>query len=169
MALPQSTPLLVDAPLVRGVPLRGLHPPVSIVVELNPVHKQNHSLYRQFGSRTVRVPAHSCRFCYDECVWQRQAVRADSGARRVFVKHVVPAVIKPARTLWNEVIGFIFMCIGVMFGFKTGRLYLDFASAAPEGKGDRLRPLGPGDLSAPLLMAYFAVTSFLRARKISRS
>ena len=30
---------------------------------------------------------------------------------RVFVKHVVPAVIKPARTLWNEVIGFIFICV----------------------------------------------------------
>jgi hypothetical protein len=133
-------------------------------VELNPVHKQNHCLYRQFASRTVRVPADSCRFCYDEFVWQRQAVRTG----RQFVKHVVPAVIKPARTLWNEVIGFIFMCIGVMFGFKTGRLYLDFASAAPEEKGTAFIRLALATFCT-VLMAYFALTSFLRARKISRS
>ena len=171
MALPQSTPLLVDAPLVRGVPLRGLHPPVSIVVERNPVHKQNHSVYRQFGVRRVRVPSQSCRFCYDEGVWQRQAVRTGRQAvhtGRQFVKHVVPAVIKPARTLWNEVIGFVFLCIGVMFGFKAGRLYLDFANSTAEGKGTAFVRLALAT-ACTLLMAYFALTSFLKARKISRS
>ena len=161
----------MDAPLARDVPLRGLHPPVPIVVEPTPVHKQNHSLYRQFAGRSVRVPSHSRLFCYDEVVWQRQAVRSGRQAvrtGRVFVKHVVPAVIKPARTLWNEVIGFVFMCIGVMFGFKTGRLYLDFAAAAPEGKGAALVRFALA-AGCTLLMAYFAFTSFLRARRISRS
>jgi hypothetical protein len=104
-------------------------------------------------------------------VWQRQAVRSGKQAvrtGRVFVKHVVPAVIKPARTLWNEVIGFVFMCIGVMFGFKSGRLYLDFAHAVPEAKGAALVRLALAT-ACTVLMAYFAISSFLKARKISRS
>jgi len=104
-------------------------------------------------------------------VWQRRAVRTGRQAvhtGRVFVKHVVPAVIKPARTLWNEVIGFIFLCIGVMFGFKAGRLYLDFAGAALEEKGTALVRLLLATFCT-LLMAFFAVTSFLKARRISRS
>ena len=60
------------------------------------------------------------------------------------------------------------MCIGVMFGFKTGRLYLDFVNAAPESKGTALVRLALATFCT-LLMAYFAVTSFLRARRISRS
>ena len=65
-------------------------------------------------------------------------------------------------------IGFVFMCIGVMFGFKAGRLYLDFANSAPEGKGSALVRLALAT-ACTLLMAYFAITSFLKARRISRS
>ena len=77
---------------------------------------------------------------------------------REFVKHVVPAVLKPARTLWNEVIGFLFLCLAVIFGFNCVRAYL-----ADEG--------AKVFLAAPLtvVMAWFGITSFLRARKISRS
>ena len=104
-------------------------------------------------------------------MWQRQAVRSGRQAvktGRVFVKHVVPAVIKPARTLWNEVIGFVFLCIAVMFGFKVGRLYLDFAAAAPADKGAAIVRLSLA-VFCTLLMAYFGITSFLKARRISRS
>jgi len=87
---------------------------------------------------------------------------------RVFVKHVVPAVIKPARTLWNEVIGFVFSCIAVMFGFRTGRLYLDYVATDPAGQGPAMGRFVLA-LACTLLMLYFAVTSFLRARRISRS
>lgn len=97
-------------------------------------------------------------------MWQRLAVRHG----REFVKHVVPAVIKPARALWNEVIGFIFFCIAVTFGFRTGRLYLDYLSSVPNDKGAAMGRLVLAGL-ATLLMAWFAVTSFLRARRISRS
>jgi hypothetical protein len=86
----------------------------------------------------------------------------------VFVKHVVPAVIKPARTLWNEVIGFIFLCIAVMFGFRAGRLYMDYTATAPDQQGAAMGRLVLAAAST-LLMAYFALTSFLRARRISRS
>ena len=104
-------------------------------------------------------------------MWQRVAARQGRQAARhgrEFVKHVVPAVIKPARTLWNEVIGFIFLCIGVMFGFKAGRLYLDYAAAAPADKGAGLVRFCLAAFCT-LLMVWFGVTSFLRARKIARS
>jgi len=92
-------------------------------------------------------------------MWKRVAAR--HGAQ--FVKHVVPAVMKPARVLWHEVIGFVFLCIGVIFGSKSISLYHDFAS----GSGhlfNVILAIGP-----TLLMLYFGITSFLRARKISRS
>ena len=103
-------------------------------------------------------------FCYDVGVWKHLTARN----AREFVKHVVPAILKPARTLWNEVIGCVFMCLAVMFGFRAGRLYLDFSRGTTETVN---ADLGRFLLAAfcTLLMLYFGVTSFLRARKISRS
>ncbi len=77
---------------------------------------------------------------------------------RQFVKHVLPAVIKPVHTLWNEVIGFLFLCLAVIFGFNAVRAFLAH-------EGARLL------LAAPLtlIMGWYGVSSFLRARKISRS
>ena len=98
----------------------------------------------------------------------RVAGRIAARHGREFVRHVVPAVIKPARTLWNEVIGFLFLCIAVMFGFKTGRLWMDYAKAGPaDAFGGVFRLMLAGFCT--LLMLWFGVTSFLRARKISRS
>ena len=77
---------------------------------------------------------------------------------RQFLHHVVPAVLKPARTLWNEVIGFLFICLAVVFGFNGVRAYLANETAKLF-------------LAAPLtvIMGWYGVSSFLRARKISRS
>ena len=87
---------------------------------------------------------------------------------RVFVKHVVPAVIKPARTLWNEVIGFVFTVFAVTFGFRAGRMFLDYQVAPPENQPRELLGfVGLGCLA--LVMSYFAITSFLKARRIARS
>ncbi len=97
-------------------------------------------------------------------MWQRLAVRHG----REFVKHVAPAVIKPARTLWNEVIGFIFICLAVPFGGKAIRLFLDYSSAAPADKGGALVRVVLA-LFCTVLMTWFGVSSFLRARRISRS
>jgi hypothetical protein len=87
---------------------------------------------------------------------------------REFVKHVVPAVVKPARTLWNEVIGFIFFCLAVYCGSGLVRSYMKLDSASPEAFSGHLFRLVLSAL-ATMLMLYFAITSFLRARKISRS
>jgi hypothetical protein len=77
---------------------------------------------------------------------------------RLLVKHLVPAVWKPIHTLWNEVIAFLFLCFAVIFGFQVVRFYR---------AGDGVRLFFAAFCT--ILMAWFAVTSYLRARKISRS
>ncbi len=74
-----------------------------------------------------------------------------------FVKHVAPAIVKPARTLWNEVIGFIFFCLAVPFAFRA----YSFGKA---GDG-RWIPLAV----VCFFLLCFSFSSFRRARKISRS
>jgi len=56
----------------------------------------------------------------------------------------------------------------VLFGSGVVRSYSAFVKAAPDqATGDLLRMVMSGFCT--LLMLYFGVTSFLRARKISRS
>ena len=80
-----------------------------------------------------------------------------------FVEHVLPGVARPMRVLWHEVIGFIFIVLAVMFGSSAMRNYR--ALQAEEISILRLAV----SFFLPVLMAYFGITSFLRARKISRS
>jgi hypothetical protein len=87
-------------------------------------------------------------------VWKRVAIRHS----REFLKHVIPAVLKPARILWNEVIGFLFLVFGVIFGVHAVRY-------AMAGDTSRLCIAG----FCTLVMAGYGVSSFLRARRISRS
>ena len=84
-------------------------------------------------------------------------------AGKQLLRHVVPAVVKPIRVLWNEVIGFLFLVIGGMMGLATYRNFRDL-----DQHGGSPIPLIGGSLFA-LLMVYFGVSSFLRARRISRS
>ena len=80
-----------------------------------------------------------------------------------FFHHVLPGVIKPMRVLWNEIIGFIFLALAVWTVPAAYRHVRDF-----NGEGDSLFRLILSCLFA-LLMIYFGVTSFLKAKKISRS
>jgi hypothetical protein len=84
------------------------------------------------------------------------------------MEHVVPAVLKPARTLWNEVIGFLFICLAVIFGSATVSSYLAFAKAAPDAAIGPLLRLVMGSFGTFILL-YYGISSFLRARRISRS
>ena len=77
--------------------------------------------------------------------------------------HVVPQVIRPLRSLWNEVIGFLFLSLaflGAMSGFRKARNF--------DGSPEVLFQLIVTGLFV-LLMGGFGISSFLRARKISRS
>jgi len=75
-----------------------------------------------------------------------------------FVKHVVPAAVKPLHTLWHEVLGFIFLAIAGMVAFNMWR------------ESATLSPL------KFIVMAIFAVvtagygiSSVIKAKRISRS
>jgi hypothetical protein len=103
-----------------------------------------------------------------EVVRKLPTIRQGVQFGREFTRHIVPAVLKPARTLWNQVIGFLFLSFSVIFGLKTVRYSMDYVKAGPDG--------GPGELIrlamagfCTFLMAWYGISSFLRARKISRS
>jgi hypothetical protein len=80
-----------------------------------------------------------------------------------FLGHVMPGVIRPLRVLWNEVIGFLFMVFAVFAGSSTFNSIRQLHTAS--GSPFRVSV----SVFATAVMAYFAVTSFLRARRISRS
>ena len=82
---------------------------------------------------------------------------------RQFVKHVVPAVIKPVHTLWHEVIGFLFIVLAVSAvptSYKAIKKY--------DGSISAILTLAMCAFFI-LLMGGYGISSFLRARKISRS
>jgi len=81
----------------------------------------------------------------------------------LFLSHVVPGVARPMRVLWNEVVGFVFLVLGVVFISAAVRAY----RAIPEGEVTTFKVAVL--IPLPAMMIYFGVTSFLRARRISRS
>jgi hypothetical protein len=92
----------------------------------------------------------------------REGARAYQEGRR-FLGFVVPAVLKPARTLWHELIGFVFVCMAIAFVFSGFRVVRQFDGSP--GAVLRLAMLTIG----VCLLGGYGISSFLRARKISRS
>ncbi len=82
---------------------------------------------------------------------------------REFVRHILPQIIKPIRALWNEMIGFVFLCLAVVPIPRTYRGYRQFSET-----GEGLFPLVVSAIFIAV-MAAFGIHSFLRARKIARS
>ena len=80
-----------------------------------------------------------------------------------FVDAMMPGVVRPLQVLWHEVIGFIFIVLAVMFGSSALRNF--HTLQAEEVSILRMA----ASFFLPILMAYFGITSFLRARKIGRS
>ena len=83
---------------------------------------------------------------------------------RQFLHHVVPAVMKPARTLWHEVFGFLFLCLALLIGSNGLRFYVHEFDGSP---GALIR-VGM-TLFCVVLFGGYGISGFLRARKISRS
>jgi hypothetical protein len=92
----------------------------------------------------------------------RDGARAYKESRR-FLGFVVPAVLKPARTLWHEMLGFVFLAMAIAFVFSGFRAIREFDGSA--GAILRLAMLAVG----VCLLGGYGISSFLRARKISRS
>lgn len=82
---------------------------------------------------------------------------------RLFLRHVIPAFFRPVHTLWHEIIGFLFLVIASVFG-------LNLVNTIRKFNGDPaqiMKIVGAGFFV--LLLGGFGISSFLRARKISRS
>lgn len=82
---------------------------------------------------------------------------------RQFVRHVVPAVVKPVRTLWHEVIGFLFLVLAISAMPTSYKAIKRF-----DGSVSAFLTVGMCAFFI-LLMGGYGISSFLRARKISRS
>ncbi len=82
---------------------------------------------------------------------------------REFIRHVLPQIIKPIRALWNEMIGFVFLCLALIPVPRAIRQWHDYSES---GNGF---PRLLVSFIFIALMAAFAIQSFLRARKISRA
>jgi hypothetical protein len=81
---------------------------------------------------------------------------------RQFVAHVLPAVIRPLRVLWNQIIGFTFLVFAVIGAPWVLRSIREFDGEAQ----DVFRLLVSGVFV--LAMAGFALQSFTRARRVSK-
>jgi len=86
-----------------------------------------------------------------------------TGQARLFVRHVVPAAIRPVHTLWHEIIGFLFLVMAVVIGGYAVRAWSHYNGEA----GDFLRIALAACFT--VIMAGFGISSFRKARKISRS
>jgi hypothetical protein len=75
-----------------------------------------------------------------------------------FLGYVLPGIIRPLHTLWNEVIGFLFICLALLGIPSVIRFWrtTDFARMGIT-------------LVFVAIMAAYGILSFRRARKISRS
>ncbi|MDZ7639334.1 MAG: hypothetical protein U5J83_13955 [Bryobacterales bacterium] len=79
-----------------------------------------------------------------------------------FRRHVIPAVIKPMRVVWNQSIAFLFLALTVIGGFMV---YKEFNRRQDL---DAILALVLGGLFVGM-MAFYGIASLWKARKISRS
>ena len=81
-----------------------------------------------------------------------------------FLSHVLPGVVRPLHALWNEVIGFLFIVFAVVAAFYVIRaVHAPSKAIIEEWFISFSRPYSEWS------WVIFGVSSFLRARKISRS
>ena len=92
----------------------------------------------------------------------RDGARVYERGRR-FLGFVVPAVWKPAHTLWHQILGFVFVCLAAVFALSGLRAIHQF-----DGSPSAIFRVSILVLAVCLLGGY-GLSSFLRARKISRS
>ncbi|HTU43490.1 MAG TPA: hypothetical protein VMF91_00405 [Bryobacteraceae bacterium] len=74
---------------------------------------------------------------------------------RKFAQHVVPEVVRPARVIWNQAIGAVFLLFAFSFAWYSIAQHRNVAAL-----------IGGGFLTA--VMTFFGITSFLKARRIAR-
>ena len=80
-----------------------------------------------------------------------------------FLKHVVPKMVRPIRSLWHEVIGFLFLSLAFLGGVSGFRAARNF-----DGEPENMFRLIVIAIFV-LIMGGYGISSFRRARKITRS
>jgi hypothetical protein len=91
------------------------------------------------------------------------AIAAMIKLTKQFFGHVIPAIIRPLHILWNQVVGLFFLLFATVALFWGVRYWRQLGT--PQGSiSEVLITFG-----FAALMAYFGVSSFWKARKISRS
>jgi hypothetical protein len=92
--------------------------------------------------------------------WMPTARQSGDFARHsgLFVKHVVPAAVKPVHSLWHQILGFFFLVFAVMGAWRVFR---------------HPGTLPPAQLALVIVfivvMAGYGISSIRKARRISRS
>ena len=84
-----------------------------------------------------------------------------SHAKR-FAQHVIPEVVRPARVIWNQAIGAVFLLFALMFFGNAIRYYNGAATDSRNGVALTF------SLFLGMLMAFFGIASFVKARRIGR-
>ena len=86
-------------------------------------------------------------------------VNAEDAKR--FTQHVVPEVVRPARVVWNQAIGFLFFVIAIPAALKGIQLFRRLDTEPNSGFGLIVSVI------FVVVMVSFGVSSFLRARRIA--
>ncbi len=81
---------------------------------------------------------------------------------RQFVKYVLPAILRPLRIVWNQVIGFMFVCMAVIATWRTIPIIREF-----DGEMATLFRLALSLIFIGM-MAGFGIYSFWRAHKVPK-
>ena len=81
---------------------------------------------------------------------------------RKFTQHMVPHVVRPAQIIWNKALGAVFLLFAVVFFGYAFRYFQSLNSPSPN-------PVGLGfAIFLGMTMGIFGVSSFLKARRLSR-
>ena len=80
-----------------------------------------------------------------------------------FLGHVWPGVVRPLHSLWNQMIGFLFIVLA-LWPIPSAIHYIRHFQ---EDSDNLVRIVLSFAFAG--VMGYFGIVSFLRARKISRS
>jgi predicted phage tail protein len=85
----------------------------------------------------------------------RAAKLVNAENARKFAQHVVPEVARPARVIWNQAVGAVFLLFAISFaGYAITQAQNPAALA--------------GGIFLCAVMGFFGVSSFVKARRISR-
>lgn len=79
------------------------------------------------------------------------------------VRHVVPGVVRPLHSLWHQVVGSLFVAFAAVALLSLFRTVRDF-----QGDAESFFRIVLTGIFA-FIMAAYGISSFLKARKISRS